>query len=1110
MNVMLISQCHQNALKHTRRILDQFAERRGERTWQTAITSQGLDTLRRLLKSSARKNTAVACHWIRSKNHTELLWIVGNQAAFNHQGAVPTNITQRDVLKARYENDWHHLPAIRLLVSLAALFHDLGKANATFLAKIKPGNPKSKPDPLRHEWVSLRLLQAWVGDDDDQTWLQRLAELTASSEKAWLDRLVKDGVDSKTAPPFKSLPPLAQSVAWLMVAHHRLPVNPNQAEQSNSAKLGKQPSLVTHNWCGSRLETAHLKPKQVKVWESAINNCWQFKAALPVVSRAWRARATKAAQKALSDPDLLTTDWLNNPYVLHLARLALMMADHHYSSLRNPRQRVKGDPDYKVHANTFWDRDTGQRIYNQFLDEHLVGVERQAASIVHDLPGLRDRLPGIARHRGFQRRVSKRRFAWQDKAYDLAGSLRQASQEHGFFGVNLASTGCGKTLGNGRIMYALADPQLGARFTLALGLRVLTLQTGDAYRERLGLGPDDLAVLVGGAAVRQLHEQHQQKLAQQEGQPPNWETMGSESAEELLPADNSVFYEASLPGGPLSGWLRKNPRAHRLLYAPILACTIDHLMPACESLRGGRQIAPMLRLLSADLVFDEPDDFDQQDLHALARLVHWSAMLGCRVLLSSATMPPALVQGLFQAYLAGRRLYQQNRGLPGLSLNVCCAWFDEFKHDAGQHGDGASFAAQHQEWVKKRVANLDKKDRPRRQVRIVGFSPREEGEEPAAIMARTIWEKALQLHQDNRETDSVTGKRVSFGLVRMANIRPLVQVTRELASMEVARGLRLHFCCYHSQHPLLVRSALEARLDRLLNRKEPNKIFSDPELRAALDRWDEDDHIFLVLATPVAEVGRDHDFDWAIVEPSSMRSIIQLAGRVRRHRPEPWDRNNMILLETNFRGLQPGEQRHVFNRPGFESEHFPLASHVLSTLLRPEQYQPLNAAPRICQPSQLDPRHNLADLEHEYLTALMLGDEKMRIATVDLFWRERAHLSGNLQTRFRFRADRGPRDTYAFVMQEEGAEPVFSFLSDDGVAVPRQGTLEPVQLELAIGVSLWGEIDYATLISDLAEKKELSEEKCSKRFCTLELYREDAEQGWFHHPALGLWRRGGG
>lgn len=31
-------------------------------------------------------------------------------------------------------------------------------------------------------------------------------------------------------------------------------------------------------------------------------------------------------------------------------------------------------------------------------------------------------------------------------------------------------------------------------------------------------------------------------------------------------------------------------------------------------------------------------------------------------------------------------------------------------------------------------------------------------------------------------------------------------------------------------------------------------------------------HIFIVLATPVAKLGRDHDYDWAMVEPSSMRS----------------------------------------------------------------------------------------------------------------------------------------------------------------------------------------------------------------------------------------------
>ncbi|MCK5639913.1 MAG: hypothetical protein KAJ19_03920, partial [Gammaproteobacteria bacterium] len=82
MNVMLVSQCSKRALVETRRVLDQFAERKGSRTWQTAITQQGLTTLRKMLRKTARRNTAVACHWIKAANCTVLVWIVGNLRRF--------------------------------------------------------------------------------------------------------------------------------------------------------------------------------------------------------------------------------------------------------------------------------------------------------------------------------------------------------------------------------------------------------------------------------------------------------------------------------------------------------------------------------------------------------------------------------------------------------------------------------------------------------------------------------------------------------------------------------------------------------------------------------------------------------------------------------------------------------------------------------------------------------------------------------------------------------------------------------------------------------------------------------------------------------------------
>ena len=95
MNILLISQCTKKALFETRRIIDQFAERRGDGVWQTVMTQAGLQTVHKLLRQTARKNTAVACYWIRGLDNTELLWVVGNAKRFNAQGVVPTHYTNQ-------------------------------------------------------------------------------------------------------------------------------------------------------------------------------------------------------------------------------------------------------------------------------------------------------------------------------------------------------------------------------------------------------------------------------------------------------------------------------------------------------------------------------------------------------------------------------------------------------------------------------------------------------------------------------------------------------------------------------------------------------------------------------------------------------------------------------------------------------------------------------------------------------------------------------------------------------------------------------------------------------------------------------------------------------
>jgi CRISPR-associated endonuclease/helicase Cas3 len=1140
MNILLVSQCTKRALTETRRILDQFAERRGDRTWQTPITQQGLDTLRMLLRKTARKNTAVACHWVRGQNHSELLWVVGDAKQFNAHGATPTNMTERNILRQDDENDWHTAHDIRLLAAMAALFHDFGKANDTFQDKLK-GKAKLA-DPYRHEWVSLRLFQAFVGKDKDAVWLQRLVDGANEVNPQWFANLVKDGIDTSAPPPLEGMSPLAQAIGWLIVSHHRLPTpdsKPCELVGMQERRLVNLAATLGASWCGSR--PLAQEGDDPKVHQKALAECWAFAAKLPHHSATWRKRAATLAQHMMERTGLLDQKWFrDNPYAMHMARLTLILADHHFSSLDGDRKL--GDATYKAYANT--DRNKPDSPLKQRLDEHLIGVEKGAHSIARSLPQLDASLPRIHNHRAFKQRSGSARFAWQDKAFDVATALQESSEKQGFFGVNMASTGCGKTLANARIMYVLAHPQRGARFTVALGLRTLTLQTGDALRERMGLGTDELAVLVGGGAVRALHEHHKQQDQQSKtsGDSDNmlvrsWERAGSESAQDLLPNNTHVQYDNNLLPGPLSEYLGgKDPKkqaAQQLLHAPVLVCTADHLMPACEVTRGGHHIVPMLRLLTSDLVLDEPDDLGIEDLYALTRLVHWAGLLGSRVLLSSATMPPALIQGLFAAYLAGRQSFQNNRGRVGMAAAVCCAWFDENSVTHSEHATEASYLQSHNNFVHKRLTHLAAQHAvdPRRRANIV----------PVAIQsshtpqirreyAQVILQAAITLHghpqnhtvnsEDQASNSQSNAQRVSFGLVRMANIDPLIDVAMALHDMPMPRGVHLHLCVYHSRHPLLVRSGLEHTIDHVLQRhgqdKDPMAQLRKPAIRAAIDAHPAVDHLFVVLATAVAEVGRDHDYDWAVVEPSSMRSIIQLAGRVRRHRAGAVQGPNIALLSHNLKALE-NTGGVAFTRPGFESATYPLASHALNDLLRDQEWQQLDATSRITQQSPLQVEQRLTDLEHARLGGVMetlapedhSEDGVAEELSVRRWWQTLSHLTGVEQHSKAFRYDPQGREEFMLLPTEDEDEDGFEFctLDEEGRQQHHGNLFEPLALTDNTAITAWAVRPYMTELAELAAAKVQSMDKLARRFGALGLPKGRGDQVWAWHALLGFRRK---
>ncbi|KLD78543.1 type I-F CRISPR-associated helicase Cas3 [Xanthomonas hyacinthi] len=1133
MNILLVSQCDKRALTETRRILDQFAERRGDRTWQTPITQAGLDTLRKLLRRTARKNTAVACHWIRGLDHSELLWIVGDTGRFNAQGAVPTGTTTRNVLRRGDENDWHRAEDIRLLAQLAALLHDLGKASVAFQARLR--GQLQERNLYRHEWVSLRLFQAFVGQDDDAGWLRRLSDPDDSDTLNWTanGRYRRDGLDINPGRPFEQLPPLAAAIAWLILTHHRLPLVPVADEKGAQDWLGRRArsfnpvwleaplSLVGHDWNEVRqpTELARIEPY------------WNPAGPLPVAAPAWRAQAARLAKRLAELRGRRDDEWLGNPYVTHLARLSLMLADHAYSRLgldKNdqpvPERRPHLQTDAGPMANTTRNQ-AGTTVLNQSLVEHLLGVAHSAGLIAHALPGFERYLPRLAQHRGLRKRSADPRFAWQDKAADAATALREAARAQGAFIVNMASTGCGKTLGNARILYALADPQHGLRATYALGLRALTLQTGRSYQTDLHLREDELAIRVGGSASQALFDYYQQKA----------ESRGSASVQSLLEEDSHVLYDGTTADHPLLSRALHDPEIRKLLSAPMLVCTVDHMVPATESLRAGRQIAPMLRLMSADLILDELDDYALEDLPALTRLVHWAGMLGTRVLLSSATLPPALLEGMYAAYRAGRMHYQRNRGADGgnadTAMMVPCLWADEFGVQTAACPDAASFAQQHLQFVGRRATRLQKAEPLRRGALLPLQLQARQREQMHAEFAEHVRTACLDLHAAHAQADPVSGKHVSFGLVRMANIDPLFDVAQALFLLGAPEDTRIHLCVYHARFPLLQRSAIEKQLDAAFDRRGDGlAVYRLPAIRAALDACPEQQQLFIVLASPVCEVGRDWDADWAVAEPSSMRSLIQLAGRVQRHRGTPGTAPNVLIFDTNLRHFrQMGQDAPAFVHPGFEQAHgarterFRLQTHRLGELLRADEYTTLTALPRI-QPlpqAKQQPQHHLADLEHARMADSMLPKPRTSVSTsarsavmfpldAACAWQyPQAALTGVLPQQQPFRDDPMPSTTLVLLPDEEEERLVLHRIEEG--AVRRDETLytaversqrHDVPLNPGPRIAPWGEFDLMALLAEQAEHLDLSLQHCAERLATVEV--PESKQGWMFHPWLGF------
>lgn len=1054
MMVTFVSQCQKKALNRTRRVLDAFANRIGDNTWQTVITEEGLQAVKKLLRKTASKNTAVSCFWIRSRSRSELVWVVGNRKKFSSEGVVPVNYTQQDILKHSNEDDWSFLPMVEAITVFSALLHDFGKTTVLFQNKLKSKN-KTQSDPLRHEWVSLLFLIAIVDNQSDEEWLNYL--ISDEIHKKISKLRVKDVFN-----PLGNLPPLASMVAWLILTHHKLPIY-EKKYAGKSINLSTLFSLISPAWGYGNIK------------EEISFNEWFKYVELPSKSIKWQEQINSYAirlKNFLPQIHSLFDSTLFRPAMIY-SRMSLMLADHYYSS---KGKDVNWHSSVKLFANT-----DHQHNLKQQLDEHLVGVANQTKVNIKKLPqfeGVFNQDIRVTRNKAISKK-SPKGYKWQDDAVIRIKNWKRECKDldkyqFGFFAVNMASTGKGKTLANAKIMQSLSANEESLRYILALGLRTLTLQTGDEYKDKIGLKDEELAVLIGSKAIVDLHEQKN--------------NTGSESSTSLL--DNELIFSEDFPEQGLDTVL-KNTKDRQFLYAPVLACTIDHVIQATEVIRGGRYILPTMRLMSSDLVIDEIDDFDNTDLIAIGRLIHLAGMLGRKVMISSATISPDLAEGYFNVYQSGWNIFAKMRGK---KRAVGCAWVDEFNTKVFTIKNKEEYKKQHSKYVDTRLDNLAKQV-VKRKANIAPCSTNI-GEYFAAIK-----QAVLEKHQHHHFLDAKTDKKISIGVVRMANINPCVGLTKYLLENHAAKNVELKIMAYHSRQVLLMRHEQEKYLDKILKRNKGDEhILEDKVIRNHIDNSEVNNIIFVLVATPVEEVGRDHDFDWAVIEPSSYRSFIQLAGRVLRHRDREVNEPNIAIMKYNYRALKTEGKKIAFRWPGYQNQMKDLNTYDLDKLVNiTELAEKLDATNRIKQTKSSD----LANLEHKVIHQLLTnydykGPESMQGWLESDWW-----LTALPQQYIRFRGDKSKDMTV--------------FLTADGTFLEKGDKCNTVEVgknnikssllnkhELK---NLWLVRNYVSSLTEQAKKLELDLEETALIYGEINLptYGEALEnQQFIYNHQLGL------
>jgi hypothetical protein len=350
---------------------------------------------------------------------------------------------------------------------------------------------------------------------------------------------IHDGIDgldcSSLLPDPANLFPFMRVVADLVFSHHRLPegkYKPPRAPAPGKKTDGGKGSIAimdtrhVNRTPGSKKAPVKAFLVPAAAYHQALRN--------PL----WCGAVARDARRALSVlPDSNDLSWqaVFSGAAFSIGRFALMLGDHQGSAVKVAD--TSADPSSAMSAACYANTDivapsrrragpwTGliddeggfsaldDASTGRFLADtwpvHVHKVRRRAIAAFAHLrleDGWPSVLPADLPPRLTAREAKDSPFAWQDRAAAALACRPQEGDVHRpVLGFLLASTGTGKTVAIPRMCAAMAGDR-GMRLNVCLGLRSLTMQTGDEYLKRVGFQSDQATVVIGSRTALRLHE----------------------------------------------------------------------------------------------------------------------------------------------------------------------------------------------------------------------------------------------------------------------------------------------------------------------------------------------------------------------------------------------------------------------------------------------------------------------------------------------------------------------------------------------------------------------------------------------------------------------------